>query len=53
LLLSAVWESSPDWQSPETVSEHVYRLRQKLDLAGDDERPRIATVRGIGYRFDP
>ena len=50
-LLSAVWGSSSDWQSAETVSEHVYRLRQKLGLGS--ERPRIATVRGIGYRFDP
>lgn len=49
-MLSDVWESSSDWQSPETVSEHVYRLRQKLGLGG--ERPRIATVRGVGYRFD-
>ena len=50
-LLSSVWGSSSDWQSAETVSEHVYRLRQKLGLGS--ERPRIATVRGIGYRFDP
>ena len=50
-LLSAVWGSSAAWQSQRTVSEHVYRLRQKLQLA--EGRPRIATVRGIGYRFDP
>ena len=50
-LLAAVWDSSADWQSPSTVSEHVYRLRRKLRLT--DARPRIATVRGVGYRFDP
>ena len=50
-LLSAVWESSSDWQSVSTVSEHVYRLRRKLRL--EDGRPRISTVRGVGYRFDP
>jgi DNA-binding response OmpR family regulator len=50
-LLGAVWGSSSEWQSPETVSEHVYRLRHKLALG--DGRPRIATVRGVGYRFDP
>jgi DNA-binding response OmpR family regulator len=50
-LLGAVWSSSSDWQTPDTVGEHVYRLRRKLGLGED--RPRIATVRGVGYRFDP
>ena len=50
-LLSAVWESSSDWQNASTVSEHVYRLRRKLRL--EEGRPRISTVRGVGYRFDP
>lgn len=50
-LLSAVWDSSSEWQSPNTVSEHIYRLRRKLQLGNGT--PRIATVRGIGYRFDP
>lgn len=50
-LLEAVWNSSSEWQSPETVSEHVYRLRHKLSLTGAS--PQIATVRGVGYRFDP
>lgn len=49
-ILEAVWGSSAEWQTAETVSEHVYRLRRKLALDGD--RPRIATVRGVGYRFD-
>lgn len=49
-LLEAVWGSSSEWQLPSTVTEHVRRLRQKIetDPAGP---PRIQTVRGVGYRF--
>jgi DNA-binding response OmpR family regulator len=50
-LLAQVWGSSREWQSTRTLSEHVYRLRRKLALDGSG--PRIATVRGVGYRFDP
>jgi two-component system response regulator ResD len=50
-LLNTVWDSSAQWQGADTVSEHVYRLRRKLGLAG--QRPTIATVHGVGYRFDP
>jgi two-component system phosphate regulon response regulator PhoB len=51
-LLSAVWGSSDDWQDPATVTEHVRRLRRKLEA--DPDRPRwIVTVRGAGYRFEP
>ncbi|MGA2928822.1 MAG: response regulator transcription factor [Solirubrobacteraceae bacterium] len=50
-LLNAVWASSSEWQRPDTVSEHIHRLRRKLAM--DHVRPRIATVRGVGYRFDP
>lgn len=51
-LLRSVWHSSPEWQSPKTVTEHVRRLRQKL---GDDPaRPRrVVTVGRAGYRFEP
>ena len=51
-LLRAVWRSSPEWQTPKTVTEHVRRLRQKIE---DDARhPRwIVTVGRVGYRFDP
>lgn len=46
-LLHAVWQSSAEWQTAATVTEHVRRVRLKL---GD---PRwIESVRGIGYRFD-
>jgi DNA-binding response OmpR family regulator len=51
-LLRLVWASSSDWQDPATVTEHVRRLRLKIEA--DPERPRwIATLRGVGYRFDP
>ena len=48
-LLDHVWDSSPEWQDPSTVTVHVRRLRTKLG----DRVPRIATVWGVGYRFEP
>jgi DNA-binding response OmpR family regulator len=51
-LLDRVWESSPEWQDPATVTVHVRRLRQKLEP--DPSNPRwLKTVWGVGYRFDP
>jgi DNA-binding response OmpR family regulator len=51
-LLAQVWDSSPDWQDPATVTVHVGHLRQKLEP--DPSRPRwLVTVRGVGYRFEP
>jgi two-component system phosphate regulon response regulator PhoB len=51
-LLEQVWGSSGAWQSPATVTEHIRRLRLKLEA--DRDRPRwLRTVRGVGYRFDP
>ena len=50
-LLEVVWSSSATWQSPSTVTEHVRRLRAKLEV--DPSQPRlIVTVRGAGYRWD-
>lgn len=50
-LLVNVWHSHPDWQQWSTVTEHVRRLRLKIEK--DIARPRwIRTVRGVGYRFD-
>lgn len=48
-LLRHVWGSSDRWQDDNTVAEHIYRLRRKLD--GDDRSRWIETVRGVGYRF--
>ena len=51
-LLASVWDSSPEWQDPATVTVHVGHLRQKLER--DPGRPRwLVTVRGVGYRFEP
>lgn len=50
-LLRAVWQSSPDWQQSATVTEHVRRLRTKVEP--DPRRPQmLKTVRGAGYRLD-
>jgi len=49
-LLEHVWGSTQEWQDPATVTEHVRRLRLKLE--SDPARPKwLHTVRGIGYRF--
>jgi DNA-binding response OmpR family regulator len=49
-LLEHVWGSTQEWQDPATVTEHVRRLRLKLEP--DATNPRwLHTVRGIGYRF--
>ena len=51
-LLDQVWGSSTEWQDPATVTEHVRRLRKKIEV--DPENPVwLKTVRGVGYRFDP
>jgi DNA-binding response OmpR family regulator len=50
-LLDQVWGSSTKWQDPSTVTEHVRRLRLKIET--DPQRPRfLLTVRGVGYRFE-
>jgi DNA-binding response OmpR family regulator len=50
-LLQQVWVSSSNWQSDATITEHVRRLRKKIE--DDPDRPRwIVTVRGVGYRFE-
>jgi PAS domain S-box-containing protein len=50
-LLRAVWQSASEWQGPATVTEHIRRLRIKIER--DPGQPRILrTVRGVGYRLD-
>ena len=51
-LLSQVWESSPEWQDPATVTVHIRRVRQKIEK-DPDQPQRVITVRGVGYRFEP
>lgn len=49
-LLDRVWGSSAEWQTTATVSEHIHRLRRKIEP--DPALPtRIETLRGAGYRF--
>jgi DNA-binding response OmpR family regulator len=50
-LLQHVWSSSSDWQDEATVTEHIRRVRRKIE--DDPDHPRwITTVRGVGYRFE-
>jgi DNA-binding response OmpR family regulator len=51
-LLEHVWASSSNWQDAATVTEHIRRLRLKIEEDPDSPK-RIATVRGVGYRFEP
>lgn len=51
-LLEHVWSSRSEWQDEATVTEHVRRVRHKIEV--DPAKPRfITTVRGVGYRFEP
>ncbi|MBM6400822.1 response regulator [Phycicoccus sonneratiae] len=49
-LLDRVWNSSSEWLGEATVTEHVHRLRLKLEA--DPARPALLlTVRGVGYQL--
>jgi two-component system, OmpR family, phosphate regulon response regulator PhoB len=46
-----VWNSSPDWQVAATVTQHVGRIRLKLE--DDPRQPNyIQVVRGLGQRLE-
>jgi DNA-binding response OmpR family regulator len=49
-LLDQVWGSSSAWQDSKTVTEHIRRLRMKLE-ASPDATHWIRTVHGVGYAF--
>ena len=51
-ILEQVWSSSTEWQDPATVTEHVRRIRKKIEKNPDEPR-WVRTVRGVGYRFQP
>jgi DNA-binding response OmpR family regulator len=50
-LLAQVWDSSSEWQDANTVTEHVRRIRRKIEPHPGEPR-WIVTVRGAGYRFE-
>jgi len=51
-LLEHVWSSRSEWQDEATVTEHIRRVRHKVEA--EPEHPKwITTVRGVGYRFEP
>ena len=50
-LLREVGQSSAEWQQEATVTEHVRRLRIKIE-ANPEQPAWLQTVRGVGYRFD-
>ncbi len=50
-LLAEVWSNDSGWQNEATVTEHVYRVRLKIEA--DPQRPRwLRTVRAFGYRWE-
>ncbi len=49
-LLQHVWGSSEQWQVPATVTEHVRRIRLKVEVDPSDPQ-YVQNVRGVGYRF--
>jgi DNA-binding response OmpR family regulator len=51
-LLREVWGATNSTEDHATVTEHVRRVRSKLRAAGGGEAC-IASIRGVGYRFDP
>jgi DNA-binding response OmpR family regulator len=50
-LLEQVWDSSPEWQDPATVTVHIRRIRQKIEEQPDHPR-HLVTVWGVGYKFE-
>ncbi len=51
-LLEDVWHASGEWLDPATVTEHVRRLRLKLEDEPSNPR-RLRGVRNVGYCFEP
>ena len=50
-LLEAVWGLS-DYIDPSTVTVHIRRLREKIELDAASPQ-RLQTVWGVGYKFEP
>ena len=51
-ILDQVWAPSAQRQHRSTITEHIRRLRGRIER--DPGKPRwIKTVQGVGYRFEP
>jgi len=51
-ILEDLWGSTLSWQSDDTLTEHIHRLRRRIE--GAPTHPRwVHTARGVGYRFSP
>ena len=50
-LLEMVWGFDYFGDS-RTVDVHVKRLREKLELAGENQNWQLKTVWGVGYKFE-
>ena len=50
-LLEAVWQSSPEWQDPSTVTVHIRRLRRTIEADADSPQ-HLLTVWGVGYKLE-
>ena len=51
-LLQHVWRSTSGWHDEATVTQHVHRVRHKIEA--DPDKPRwLRTVSRVGYRFEP
>jgi two-component system phosphate regulon response regulator PhoB len=49
-LLAEVWGPTAAWQPSETLTEHMHRLRRRIEI--EPAQPRwLQTARGVGYRF--
>lgn len=51
-ILHHVWDSTQGWRDEATVTQHVHRLRHKIEENPDQPR-WLRTVSRIGYRFEP
>jgi DNA-binding response OmpR family regulator len=52
-ILAEVWDDSPERKNSKTLDMHMSWLRRKLgDLGPRATERRIATVRGVGFRFN-
>ena len=49
ILLSKIWDVNEDYIDDNTLSVHIKRLREKIDI---DNNKHIETVRGQGYKWD-